>query len=630
MSNRILMSALALLGATMPLTAQQFTLAGGSLPAQSIWTDGVEVADIDGDGDVDILFANGSGYGSGGALAQHFYRNNGSGVFSEAHAFLNVANFNAKMVIAEDFDNDGDLDLMYAPEGPAGTPTQKPRMLINQGGDQAGTEGLFADGSATRIPNIFMASYCVAAGDVDDDGDLDVVFTDGATFSGLARQARLYLNDGNGFFSDATASNMPVDLFNAQDATLFDFDGDFDIDIALSGKGGGTNNRGRLYLNDGSGVFTESTVMNNVGTNATYEIDWGDLDGDGDFDAAVQSVSGQNEGWARNNGTGSALTKFTFPNPNGSDDNEMALMDYDSDGDLDVFVASLASTEKVYRNDGGGTFVNQQGEIQNQSDSTLDFGFGDVDGDGDYDMITGQGESGNFTNKIYRNNGTADVTAPTLLGKDTVTNWGIPETVFHIRCQDAISDDGHINATADFTYTTNVGAGAGTATHMGGGMFRAAVPTVPGLDSIDVHFDVTDTAGNVLGVDSSVVEAGAWRYIDHGTSGINGVPALQMSGPQTAGSTTTLSLTKAAPSSLLVFWLAFTEIPTPIWNGTIYALPFSTQLFVGSDLNGEFSASTPWPAGIPSGVSATWQFVCEDVSVIFGGTMSNAVRSTTP
>ena len=103
MSNRILMSALALLGATMPLTAQQFTLARGALPAQSIWTDGVEVADVDGDGDMDILFANGSGYGSGGALAQHFYRNNGSGSFTEAHGALNVANFNAKMVIAEDF-----------------------------------------------------------------------------------------------------------------------------------------------------------------------------------------------------------------------------------------------------------------------------------------------------------------------------------------------------------------------------------------------------------------------------------------------------------------------------------------------------------------------------------------------
>src|SRR5262245_65873516 len=182
------------------LAAQQFTYDATALPAQNIWTDGVEIADIEGDGDNDILFANGSSYGAGGAQAQHLFLNNGLGTFVAAHAQLNVANFNAKMVIAEDFDNDGDLDLMYAPEGAFPATTQVPRMLINDG------TGNFTDQSATRIPAITMASFCVCAGDVDDDGDLDVVFTDGATFGGMASQARLYLNNGSGFFTDATAA----------------------------------------------------------------------------------------------------------------------------------------------------------------------------------------------------------------------------------------------------------------------------------------------------------------------------------------------------------------------------------------------------------------------------------------
>ncbi|MDG2149394.1 MAG: FG-GAP-like repeat-containing protein [Planctomycetota bacterium] len=626
MSNRILMSALVLLGAAVPAGAQQFTRDSGALPAQNIWTDGVEVADIDGDGDLDILFANGSTYGSGGFQPQHLFRNNGSGVFSSSHGSLNVANFNAKMVIAEDFDGDGDLDLMYAAEGPAASPTQKPRLLINQGGMQGGTQGIFADESSTRLPNIFMASYCVAAGDVDDDGDLDVVLTDGATFSGLARQARLYENDGNGFFSDVTAAQMPSDLYNAQDATLFDFDGDFDIDIALSGKGG-SGKRSRLYLNDGEGNFSISTIMNGVGTGATYEIDWADFDGDGDFDAAVQSISGQNEGWALNNGTGVVMPEATFPSPNGADDNEMACLDYDSDGDMDVMVASLGSTEKIYRNDGGGTWVNQQGQIQSISDSTLDFGFGDLDGDGDYDMVTGQGESGNFTNKVYDNNGSPDILPPTLLGEETVVNWGIPETVFHIRCQDAISDDGHINATADFNYTTNLGSGTGTATHMGGGMFRASVETVPGLHSINIEIDVTDSSGNVLSVDSELSENGVWAYLGGGSSGLNGTPALEMSGPLTPGSLTTMKLSQAPAGAILVFWLSFSEIPTPALGGTVYTLPFSTQLLLSANGDGEFFASTNWPAGIPAGLTSSWQFVVEDVSTIYGATLSNAVRA---
>jgi len=630
MSHRILTSVAALAGLAVPVTAQQIVYDAAALPAQAIWTDGVEIADVDGDGDLDILFANGSSYGAGGAQPQHFFRNNGSGQFTEAHTALNVANFNAKMVIAEDFDNDGDLDLMYAPEGAANPPTQLPRMLINLGGVQGGTEGVFADQSAARIPNLPMASFCVAAGDVDDDGDLDVCFTDGATFGGLARQARLYLNDGNGVFTDATAANMPADLYNAQDVTMFDFDGDFDIDIALSGKGG-TGKRSRLYLNDGTGKFSISTILDALGTGNTYEIDWGDLDGDGDFDAAVQSISGVSEGWARNDGTGSAPASFVFPTPNGNDDNEMAMMDYDGDGDLDVFVGNLsAGTERVWRNDGGGVFVNQQGQIQSIADSTLDLGFGDLDGDGDYDMVTGQGESGNFTNRVYKNNGGTDVTQPTLIDQDAPVIWGVPETVFHVRCQDAISDDGQNNMSGTFSYTTNVGSGSGTAVDMGGGLFRAAVPTVPGLNSIDITWNISDTAGNTRVVNDDLAQAGRWTYIDDGTNGVNGMPTLQLTGPQTAGSLTTLSLTNTAPSAFCVFWLAFTEIPTPVWNGTVYSLPFTTQIFVFSNGDGAFNASTNWPAGLPSGINATWQFVCEDNSVVWGGTISNAVRSTTP
>ena len=337
-----------------PLAAQQFTYDAAAHSSGNIWTDGVELADIEGDGDIDILYANGSSYGAGGFQPQHLFLNNGSGMFTAAHGQLNVANFNAKQVIAEDFDNDGDLDLMYAPEGPYPSTTQLPRMLIND------STGNFTDESASRLPALTMASFCVCAGDVDDDGDMDVVFTNGATFGGVPTQARLYLNDGGGFFTDATATNMPVDSYNAQDVTLFDWEGDFDLDIALSGKGSG-GKQSRLYRNDGTGTFAVSSVLDAVGTSSTYEIDYADLDGDGDLDGLVQSVSSSGftaiEGWFVNNG--SSVTTGDFPAPNGSDDNEMAGVDYDNDGDIDAFIGSLGSTERLYRNDGGFTWSNQ-------------------------------------------------------------------------------------------------------------------------------------------------------------------------------------------------------------------------------------------------------------------------------
>src|SRR5262245_48907326 len=105
---RSLLGTLSLAGALAgAAAAQQFVYDAAALPAQSVWTDGVALADVDLDGDVDILFANGSSYGgtgTQGAQPQHLFENDGLGVFAAAHSDLNVANFNAKMVIAEDFD----------------------------------------------------------------------------------------------------------------------------------------------------------------------------------------------------------------------------------------------------------------------------------------------------------------------------------------------------------------------------------------------------------------------------------------------------------------------------------------------------------------------------------------------
>ncbi len=490
--HRLVTGALATLLLAAPAWAQ-FVIDNTALPAQLLWTDGVVIADIEGDGDNDIVFANGFGYGAGGAREQHLFLNTGSGFFVAAHSNLNVAPFNAKMVIAEDVDNDGDLDLVYAPEGAAAVPTQVPRLLINQGGGLA----VFADESAARLPTRTMASFSVCAGDIDDDGDLDLVFTDGATFGGIARQVILYENDGSGFFTDITATNMPVDLYNAQDATLFDFDGDFDIDIAVSGKGQ-AGKRSRLYLNDGSGAFSVSTILNGLGTSMTYEVEWGDLDGDDDFDAAVNSISGASEGWARNDGTGQAMFESTFPGPNGHDDNEMALLDYDNDGDLDVFVGSLGTQEKLYENNGDSTFTNQNSIIQISTDSTLDIGFGDLDGDGTYDMVTAQGESGIWTNKVYINSGAVDTLPPLLLDNDS-PSISTPETVFHMQVRDAISDDGVVNVTMTFEWIRSddlIGATGVAAFDMGAGLFRMPVPTTASTTWACVTATAFDSVGN--------------------------------------------------------------------------------------------------------------------------------------
>ena len=612
-------------------SAQQFTYNSSALPPQAVWTDGVELADVDGDGDIDILFANGSAYGGTGTAGQqpqHLFLNNGSGSFSAAHAQLNVANFNAKMVIAQDFDNDGDLDLMYA-SGSDGSP---PRILINNG------TGVFADQTASRIPAFGTnpKSFCVAAGDVDDDGDLDVVVNDGGTFGGNPSQAKLLKNDGTGVFTDVTAAQMPVDLYNCQDVTLLDYDGDFDLDIALGGKGG-TGKRARLYLNNGAGNFSISNALDAVGSGNTYEIDWGDLDADSDFDAAVQSLGGTNnfsEGWARNDGPTTTMPEFIFPNPNTDDDNEMLCLDYDNDGDLDVFVGNLNFQEKAYRNNGGGSFTNVNSIIQVQADSTLDMGTADLNGDGKYDLVTGQGESGNFTNKVYINNGTADTLAPVLVDDDIPVTLGDPQTVFHLRLRDQLSDDGKIGVSVSYVWST-LGAdngGSGDALHQGTGQYRAAVPTPAGTTSAEITFTATDEAGNVAVFGPYTVPpvADPWTNLGGGLAGVSGIPVLVGSGPLTTGSAGSLALSSAAPSALCSLFISLASTPTPFKCGTLIPVPIAFQIMLFTNGSGNLNLNWPsWPAGL-SGASVYFQYAIADGAAVCSTSISNAVRGDVP
>ncbi len=616
---------------TTPATAQQFTVDGTALPAQNIWTDGVAFSDVDMDGFVDILFANGQGYGSGGALQQHLFMNHSGGVpgkFSAAHGNLNVANFNAKMVIAEDFDNDGDPDLMYAPEGQFPSPNQTPRMLINDG------TGMFADQSAARLPAAGMASFCVCAGDTDDDGDLDVVFTDGATFGGVATQARLYQNNGSGVFSNVTTTALPADTYNAQDVTLIDWDKDFDLDIALSGKGA-TNKRARLYLNNGAGVFSISNALNALGSGGTYEIDSGDLDGDGDPDALTQSISGSSEGWGRNDGPTTTVPEFTFPSPNGDDDNEMAGLDYDNDGDVDVFVGSLGNREKAYRNNGGGSFTNVNSIIQAQDDSTLDFGFADLDNDGDYDMVTGQGESGNFTNKVYKNAGPRDSQPPRLLALQTAPPLAAPRTPFHVTLQDAIVDDGKSYLTVEYIFATDDGAnstsGSGTARHSGGGTFRAQVDTQLSVNSISLAWIARDPGGNASAFGS--VSAGApsaYTDLGNGLEGQRGVPVLLGVGALKPSTPGILKLTKARANSPAFLLVGTAAGNVPFMGGVLVPFPVILQVNLATNAEGEITLPFVWPAAVPSGTNVFLQTLISDAAAVQGFAFSNGLQMTSP
>jgi hypothetical protein len=327
------------------------------------------------------------------------------------------------------------------------------------------------------------------------------------------------------------------------------------------------------------------------------------------------------------------MVESTFPAPNGDDDNELAFMDYNNNGLLDVFVASLGAKEKVYRLFPGATFANANSSIQTVGDATLDFGFADLDGDGDYEMVTGQGESGVFTNKVYVNSGPADTLAPTLVASNVPLVISNPTTIVHAQVADAISDDGHIGVKMSFTYTlTPSGGGSAVGTHMGTGLFRIAVPTPPGTTGATINCSAVDGAGNVANygpIDIPPAGGSGWTDLGDGLAGISGIPNLAGTGTLVTGQPFTLTLSSAAPSALATVFASVADTPSAFKGGTLHTVPIVFSLALATSGAGTIPIGGPWPAGA-GGLTFYLQFAIADGAAPLGVSLSNYLRADVP
>ncbi len=121
-----------------------------------------------------------------------------------------------------------------------------------------------------------------------------------------------------------------------------------------------------------------------------------------------------------------------------------------------------------------------------------------------------------------------------------------------------------------------------------------------------------------------------WFDLGGGTSGVAGVPTLTGDGPLDAGTTTTIALTRAPPSTPALLWLSFGNAPFDALGGTVYAFPFAKQQFFTTDPLGRISVSVPWPAGVPAGTKFWLQAITQDLTTLPGLTLSNGLRGETP
>lgn len=360
------------------------------------WSNKVELADLNGDGRVDILFANGGNYNEPGTPEPNrIFLNQGAGKpFREAtEEILGPTGDFARVIKARDVSGDGVVDIIV------GTTYQtQSRLYLGTGG------GAFREVTDTNLPHSPGSIGDLEVGDVDGDGDLDLVLADwgpGDPFESAGAPVRLWLNQGDGRFADAS-DRMPTGKVRwSWDLELFDADNDYDLDLAVSCK---VCTGSRLYHNDGAGRFTDASDRLPQFTN-NYEFEPIDLDADGFLDLVTindgEQVSADDQFDRRehvflSDGEGGYRdgTSEVWPAAAnvGADDNAVVVLDVDSDGDPDFLIASLSGTDRLLVNQGGRLEVNQEVFGGAATPGTLGIAVADLDGDERLDVVQSQGE----------------------------------------------------------------------------------------------------------------------------------------------------------------------------------------------------------------------------------------------
>lgn len=275
-------------------------------------------------------------------------------------------------IVAGDIDHDGDLDMLTA-DGIGGLI----RVFVNNGGL----------GFAQHVVNPAVAPRALTLGDADSDGDLDLLL-------GFGSGMRWFANDGAGNFVVAATFTLPAGDSNPIDVRLVDVNEDGRLDAVLGLKNhpiGGGATAGGLWvaLGDGAGGF-QPLPTNELALHA-FEITLADFNGDGHLDVATLggNISASTVSIADGLGDGT-FASVSAPIPVGIYAGGLASGDFDRDGDVDL-ATGFKYWLSIRLNDGAGAFTLTQS--LGVGSYVKGIAVGDLDRDGDIDLIATSGSA---------------------------------------------------------------------------------------------------------------------------------------------------------------------------------------------------------------------------------------------
>ncbi len=348
---------------------------------------GAAVADVNGDGWPDLYLCGRAG--PEGVVANRLFINDGEGRFvdeleqwglpsgTEATSKQDPLAVGATFA---DYDNDGDLDLFLANDGPN-------QLFRNEGGhfiDHSEAAGLGAES---------LLSAAMVLGDYDGDGLLDLFVVHHQDISLPGDEAftnrpadRLYRNLGGGSFEDVTDLLPQPSPYGAGFAAAWlDMDDDGDLDLYVANDHGSALQPNQLYRNDGAGPieWTFTSVASTCGCSlaaAAMGLGIGDYNRDGHVDLYVSNLlmdggevllEGQGDGTF----VDASLSATASVGSVGLRESSWGVefLDYDNDGWQDLFVAFGSWQDQVLPSS-AALLRNEQGRFSEvESSGTEDF-----------------------------------------------------------------------------------------------------------------------------------------------------------------------------------------------------------------------------------------------------------------
>lgn len=335
----------------------------------------IATGDFDGNGTLDFVATNAGTKTASVVLRQ------ANGTFTRKDYAAGRSPFS---VAVGDLDGDGRKDFVAA-NWDSDTIINGKNVISVFMNEGSGTFASKVEVEVGRFPT------AVALGDLDGDGDLDIVVANGNPYV-LSSTISVLTNDGHGAFPSRLDYVVGA---GPSAAAITDLDGDGHPDIVVADEG---NEDVSVFTNAGDGTFLPRLTYA-TGTSPT-SLAVGDVNGDGKFDLAVGSFNGQSVSVLLNLGGGTFAAKVDYPV--GNTPWSVAIADLDGDGANDLAVTSnVTNSVAVLYNRGQGAFIRVDYPTGWDPRGVA---AGDIDGDGTTDLLIAN--QADYSVSILRNTGT--------------------------------------------------------------------------------------------------------------------------------------------------------------------------------------------------------------------------------